>query len=262
MSRFESDGPEGLQDRRSQSCMDRGASLDEVIALQDRYRRDHSGWNVSHFFSWYRRDGGARSYSWVKKRLQAGGLVKRASKKGSHRKKRERKPLPGMMIHQDGSRYEWLPNQWLDLIVTMDDATNEHYSMFLVPEEGTGSSFRAMRELILQQGLPCSFYGDRGSHYWFTPVADGPVDKKALTQFGRALKQLGIEMIAAYSPQARGRSELAFGTHRTGWSRSWPHRGSRSWIALIGISQRATCPITTPSSSVQPVSQAAPLCLG
>jgi len=242
--------------------MDRGASLDEVIALQDRYRRDHSGWNVSHFFSWYRRDGGARSYSWVKKRLQAGGLVKRASKKGSHRKKRERKPLPGMMIHQDGSRYEWLPNQWLDLIVTMDDATNEHYSMFLVPEEGTGSSFRAMRELILQQGLPCSFYGDRGSHYWFTPVADGPVDKKALTQFGRALKQLGIEMIAAYSPQARGRSELAFGTHRTGWSRSWPHRGSRSWIALIGISQRATCPITTPSSSVQPVSQAAPLCLG
>jgi len=214
VSRFESDEEEGLLDRRGQSCMVRGAGLNEVHALQERYRKDYSGWNVSHFYSWYQREGGERSYSWVKKQLQAGGLVVRGKKKGAHRRKRDRKPLPGMMIHQDGSRHEWLPGQWHDLIVTMDDATNEHYSMFLVAEEGTASSFRGMSELIRAHGLPCSFYSDRGSHYWFTPTADGLVDKNALTQFGRAMRKLGIEMIAAYSPQARGRSERVFRTHQ------------------------------------------------
>jgi len=214
VARFESEGEPGLLDKRTLSCLARGAGLDEIFALQDQYRRDYPDWNVSHFYSWYRRDGGTRSYSWVKKHLQAGDLVDRACRKGIHRKKRDRKPVAGMMIHQDGSRHEWLPGQWLDLIVTMDDATSEHYSMFLVAEEGTASSFRGMRDVILAHGLPCSFYSDRGSHYWTSPLADAPVDKKALTQFGRAMKTLGIEMIPAYSPQARGRSERAFKTHQ------------------------------------------------
>jgi len=214
LSRYKSDGAEGLLDRRLQAGTNRGAPLDEVLALQDQYRSQFEGWNVRHFHSWYQREGGERSYSWVKKQLQAGGLVERVKKKGAHRKKRDRKPLPGMMIHQDGSRHEWLPGQWFDLIVTMDDATNEHYSMFLVPEEGTASSFRGMSEVIRAHGLPCSFYSDRGSHYWHTPTADGPVDKKTPTQFGRAMRHLGIEMIAAYSPQARGRSERVFRTHQ------------------------------------------------
>jgi hypothetical protein len=119
-----------------------------------------------------------------------------------------------MMLHQDGSQHEWVPGKKWDLIVTMDDATSEHYSMFFVPEEGTASSFRGVRDVILQKGLFSSLYSDRGSHYWFTPKEGGKVSKTQLTQFGRAMSQLGIQMIAAYSPEARGRSERAFQTHQ------------------------------------------------
>jgi len=117
-----------------------------------------------------------------------------------------------MMLHQDGSSHEWVPDQWWDLIVTMDDANSRVYSAFFVSEEGTMSSFRALTEVINAHGLFCSLYADRGSHYWHTPEAGGKVDKENLTQVGRALQQLGIELIPAYSPQARGRSERMFGT--------------------------------------------------
>jgi hypothetical protein len=119
-----------------------------------------------------------------------------------------------MMLHQDGSRHEWVPGKKWDLIVTMDDATNEHYSMFFVEEEGTVSSFQGIRDVILQRGRFSSLYTDRGSHYWFTPKEGGKVSKTQLTQFGRAMKHLGIQMIAAYSPEAQGRSERAFLTHQ------------------------------------------------
>ena len=214
LSRYEADGLEGLIDRRLAHASNRLAPVDEVMALTEQYRSRHSGWNVKHFHSWYQRAGGTRSYTWVKKRLQDAELVPKAAKRGAHRKRRERRPLPGMMIHQDGSTHEWVPGALWDLIVTMDDATSEHYSMFFVEEEGTASSFRGVREVIMAYGLFSSFYSDRGSHYWHTPEAGGKVDKQNLTQFGRALRQLGIEMIAAYSPEARGRSERAFGTHQ------------------------------------------------
>lgn len=168
-ARFEADGLEGLIDRRLEQMSNRRAPVDEVVALTDRYRTRHRGWNVRHFHDWYRRDGGKRSYSWVKKHLQAAGLVEKSKQKGTHRKKRERMPLPGMMIHQDGSRHEWVTGQMWDLIVTMDDATNEHYDMRFVEEEGTASSFLGLREVVRTQGLPCTFYSDRGSHYWTTP---------------------------------------------------------------------------------------------
>ena len=122
-------------------------------------------------------------------------------------------PLAGMMIHQDGGTHEWVLGQKWDLIVTMDDATSEQYSMFFVEEEGTASSFQGVQEVIETRGLFASFYSDRGSHYWYTPNAGGRVDKNHLTQFGQAMKWLGIEMIAAYSPEARGRSERMFRTH-------------------------------------------------
>jgi hypothetical protein len=212
--RFEAEGLDGLIDRRLEQISNRRAPVDEVLALTDRYRNRHRGWNVKHFHSWYKREGGARSYTWVKLRLQEAKLVPKAAKRGAHRKRRERSALPGMMIHQDGSRHEWVAGQQWDLIVTMDDATSEHYSMFFVEEEGTASSFRGVRDVIEAHGLFSSFYSDRGSHYWNTPEADGKVDRENPTQFGRALRQLGIEMIAAYSPEARGRSERAFGTHQ------------------------------------------------
>ena len=212
--RYETEGLEGLIDRRLEQASRRRAPVDEVIALTEQYRTRHSGWNIKHFHGWYQRAGGSRSYTWVKKRLQEAALVPKAKKRGAHRKRRERSALPGMMIHQDGSTHEWVVGQKWDLIVTMDDATNEHYSMFFVDEEGTASSFRGVHDVIASRGLFSSFYSDRGSHYWHTPEAGGKVDKNNPTQFGHAMKRLGIEMIAAYSPEARGRSERAFGTHQ------------------------------------------------
>ncbi len=214
IDRYHDNGMDGLIDKRLTQASARKAPVDEVMALVDRYRSNHHGWKVRHFYSWYKREGGTRSYTWVKNELQKAKVVKKGKKRGAHRKKRERSPLPGMMIHQDGSTHEWVPGKKWDLIVTMDDATSEHYSMFFVEEEGTASSFAGVKEVVLRHGLFCSFYSDRGSHYWHTPEAGGKVDKKNLTQFGRAMHQLGIEMIPAYSPEARGRSERAFGTHQ------------------------------------------------
>lgn len=214
IDRYQEDGLEGLSDRRLGRASFRRVPVDEAMAMVERYRDRYQGWKVKHYYSWYQREGGSRSYTWVNKTLQERGLVSKAPKRGIHRKRRDRSPFPGMMLHQDGSRHEWVPGKQWDLIVTMDDATNEHYSMFFVEEEGTASSFQGIREVILSRGLFSSLYTDRGSHYWFTPKEGGKVSKTQLTQFGRAMKQLGIQMIAAYSPEARGRSERAFQTHQ------------------------------------------------
>jgi transposase len=214
VNRYEEMGVEGLSDKRLTQASYRRAPVDEVMGVADLYKNRYRGWNVKHFYSWYRRDGGKRSYMWVKNTLQARGLVLKSAKRGVHRKRRERAHLSGMMLHQDGSRHEWVPGKKWDLIVTMDDATNEHYSMFFVDEEGTASSFQGVRDVIFQRGLFSSLYTDRGSHYWFTPKEGGKVSKTQLTQFGRAMKHLGIQMTPAYSPEARGRSERAFGTHQ------------------------------------------------
>lgn len=214
IDRYEESGLEGLLDKRLTQASFRLAPVDEVMAVSDRYASRHRGWNVKHFYRWYQRDGGNRSYTWVKNTLQSRGLVSKTAKRGTHRKRRDRSPLPGMMLHQDGSNHEWVVGKKWDLIVTMDDATNEHYSMFFVDEEGTASSFQGVRDVIVKRGLFSSLYTDRGSHYWYTPKEGGKVSKTQLTQFGRAMKHLGIQMIAAYSPEARGRSERAFLTHQ------------------------------------------------
>ena len=214
VERYEEGGLEGLRDRRMDMASGRRAPVDEVMEITDKYRLRHQGWAVLHFHAWYRREGGRRSYTWVKDRLQEAGLVKKSPGRGKHRKRRARAPWPGMMLHQDGSTHKWVAGKYWDLIVTMDDATNEHYSMFFVEEEGVRSSFAGVREVIESRGLFSSLYTDRGSHYWSTPEVGGKVDRKRLTQFGRAMKQLGIEMIAAYSPEARGRSERMFSTHQ------------------------------------------------
>jgi hypothetical protein len=231
-----------------------------VLALTERYRSRHLGWNVKHFYAWYRRDGGGRNYSWVKNRLQRAGVVGKVAGRGKHCKRRERSPLPGMMLHQDGSTHEWVAGQRWDLIVTMDDATNEHYSMFFVPEEGTASSLRGMREVILGHGLFSSLYTDRGSHYWNTPEAGGKVDKTNLTQFGRAMKQLGIEMIPAYSPEAAASGRLA--PIRGGCPRNSRPRASPCFRRPTGIWRRCIAPPSTPSSGTLRWKKAAPSCRG
>ena len=210
IDRYHEEGLDGLIDKRLHQVSHRKAPTDEVLALEALYKEQSEGWNAKHFYD--KKYTGSRSYTWVKKTLQKSNLLTKGKRKGAHRKKRERAPLPGMLIHQDGSTHQWVPGESWDLIVTMDDATNEVYSAFFVEEEGTWSSLRGVRETIEKQGLFCSFYSDRGSHYWHTPEAGGKVDKANPTQFGRALDELGIERIAAYSPQARGRSERLFRT--------------------------------------------------
>jgi transposase len=212
--RYEEEGLEGLVDRRLGKPSSKRVPAAERERMLELYREVYRGWNVKHFYEHLRRDHAfSWGYTWVKTQLHTAGLVERAKRRGAHRRKRERKPFEGMMLHQDGSRAGWLADlPMLDLIVTMDDATSTVYSAFLVEEEGTASSFRGLLETFTAHGLPSSLYTDRGSHYFYTPQADGPVDKQHLTQVGRALKRLGIEHIPAYSPEARGRSERMFGT--------------------------------------------------
>ena len=212
--RYEEDGLEGLLDRRLGKPSPKRVPARELRLMLELYRDCYRGWNVKHFHEHLVRDHDCRwGYTWVKTQLHTAGLVERAKRRGAHRRKRERKPCEGMMLHQDGSRAAWLDGQpTLDLIVTMDDATSTIYSAFLVEEEGTASTLQALLEVFTAQGLPASLYTDRGSHYFYTPKADGAVDKERLTQVGRALKQLGIEHIPAYSPEARGRRERMFGT--------------------------------------------------
>ena len=212
--RYDEDGEAGLLDRRLGKASGKRVPLDREAEVEALYRTRYSGFTAKHFHELLVRDHKfAWGYTWTKTFLQSKGLLVKAKKRGAHRRKRPRRPLPGMMLHQDGSRHEWLGGQpALDLIVTMDDATSAIYSAFLVEEEGTASTFRALNEVFGKHGLPLSFYTDRGSHYFYTPEAGGRVDRANLTQVGRALDHLGVEHIAAYSPQARGRSERVFQT--------------------------------------------------
>src|SRR5450631_3799832 len=212
--RFEEEGEAGLMDRRLGKPSGKQVPVDEAIQVEELYRIRFSGFTAKHFHEHLVRDYGFRwGYTWTKTFLHSRGLLEKAKRRGAHRRKRPRRPIPGMMLHQDGSRHVWIGGlEAMDLIVTLDDATSAIYSGFLVPEEGTDSSFRALREVFEMKGLPCSLYTDRGSHYFHTPAAGGKVAKDQPTQVGRALAHLGVEHIAAYSPQARGRSERAFHT--------------------------------------------------
>jgi transposase len=212
--RYEEEGLSGLWDRRLGRASARRVAVDRIAWLLEEYRTRHVGWTVKHFHEHLQaRHGFPLSYSWTKARLQDSGLVARAKRRGSHRRRRPRKPCVGMMLHQDGSRHAWLSGEApLDLIVTLDDATSTIYSAFLVEEENTASTFAALLEVFAAKGLPASLYTDRASHYFFTPAAGGKVDATRLTQVGRALMRLGVEHIPAYSPEARGRSERMFGT--------------------------------------------------
>jgi transposase len=213
--RHEEEGPAGLADRRLGKPSPHRAPAREVARMLDLYLAHYEGFTVKHFHEQLvKRHGYKLGYTVTKLHLHRAGLVKPAVKRSAHRKKRPRRPMVGMMLHQDGSRHVWVPalGRELDLIVTLDDATSAIYSAFLVEEEGTASTFQGLREVVERHGLFCSLYTDRGSHYFVTPKAGEKVSKTQLTQVGRALAQLGIEHIAAYSPQARGRSERVFRT--------------------------------------------------
>jgi hypothetical protein len=178
------------------------------------YRETYFDLNIRHFHEKLGEEHGIKlSYTWVQKALQGAGLVARGRKRRKHRRRRERRPMPGMLLHIDGSKHQWFGDErWYDLIVILDDATSEIYYAQLVAEESTRTVMEGLRTVIDNKGLFCALYSDRGSHFFVTPKAGEKVDKHRLTQVGRALKELGVQMIPAYSPQARGRSERSFGT--------------------------------------------------
>lgn len=215
MVRYEEEGEEGLRDRRLGRPSARRAPAAELSRMQILYQERYRDFTVKHFHEQLqKRHNYTLGYTVTRLALQGAGLVAKAKRRGTHRQKRERRPLPGMLLFQDGSTHRWIGglDRDLDLIVTLDDATGAIYSAFLVEEEGTMSSFLGLAETIAERGLFRAFYTDRGSHYFYTPKAGGKVDKSKLTQVGRALAQLGITHIPSYSPEARGRMERVFGT--------------------------------------------------
>jgi transposase len=212
--RMEEGGYAGLADRRKGKPSAQRiplATVEEVLRL---YREEYFDLNIRHFHEKLEDKHKIQlSYTWVQKALQGAGLVAKRHKRGPHRRRRPRRPLPGMLLHIDGSKHQWLNDErWHDLIVILDDATSEIYYAQLVEEESTRTVMAGLRDVIENKGLFCVLYSDRGSHFFVTMREGEKVDKKRPTQVGRALKELGVQMIAAYSPQARGRSERSFGT--------------------------------------------------
>src|SRR5579872_2364092 len=234
--RLEAEGYSGLVDRRKGKASDKRVPLavaEEVLRL---YQETYFDLNIRHFHEKLREQHGIElSYTWVQKALQGAGLVARGKRRGKHRRRRERRPMAGMMLHIDGSKHRWFGDErWYDLIVILDDATSEIYYAQLVDEESTRTVMAGLREVIEAQGLFCALYSDRGSHFFVTPKAGEKVDKHRLTQVGRALKELGVQMIPAYSPQARGRSERSFGT----WQSRLPQELRLAGIATVEQANR------------------------
>ncbi len=212
--RYQEHGYDGLYDyRRKQPSPKRIATetLEKVLHL---YREQYFDFNVRHFHEKLAEAHNIRlSYTWVKLALQGAGLVPKRRKRAKHRRRRQRRPLPGMLLHMDGSEHAWFQDgRYYDLLVILDDANSEIYYAQLVDEEGTRTVMVALREVIEKHGIFCALYSDRGSHFFVTPKAGEKVDADRVTQVGRALRELGVKMIPAYSPQARGRMERSYGT--------------------------------------------------
>lgn len=238
--RFEDDGYSGLFDRRRQPSPKR-VPLATVTRVLQLYRDEYADFNVQHFHETLREAHGIDlSYSWVKKALQTAGLVPLSKRRGAHRRRRERQPLPGMLLHIDASRHEWIPGPMQDLVSVTDDATNELYYAQLVPEESTLTVMAALRTVVATHGVFCALYTDRASHFIHTPPAG---QSRQQTQVERALQQLGIELIAAHSPQARGRKERFYGTVQGRWPQELRVRGittvaaANTWLVEEGIAR-------------------------
>src|ERR1700740_3151793 len=212
--RYEDVGYDGLFDHRLGKPSSKRVPLATVEEILRLYQEQYADFNVRHFHEKLREKHHIRlSYTWVKCALQTAGLVKKSRKRGVHRRRRARRPLPGMLLHLDGSSHAWFQDdRRYDLLVLLDDATSEIYYAQLVEEESTATVMAALREVIERKGAFCALYSDRASHFFYIPKTGQPVDRTRPTQVGRALQELGIQMIPAYSPQARGRGERNFGT--------------------------------------------------
>lgn len=214
-NRLEKGGYDGLMDRRTKRPSPKRvpqATAEKVLQL---YREQYFDFNVKHFSEKLAEEHGIElSYTWIKNALQAAGLVATKRKRGAHHRRRPRRPLPGMMLHIDGSTHAWLGSNHepFDLVTLMDDATSEIYYGQFVEQESTETIMAGLRAVVESHGVFCTLYSDRASHFVYTPKGATRPDRTIRTQVGRALEQLGIELIPAGSPQARGRCERAYGT--------------------------------------------------
>lgn len=216
--RYEKWGYDGLFDRRRQRPSPKRVPLGVVEEVLRLYRERYFDLNVLHFHEKLRVEHGIElSYSWVKAALQNAGLVSKKGRRSPHRKARPRRPLPGMLLHADASTHAWIPG-WegkLDLIVILDDATSEVYYARFVLQESTQSMMVALKAVIEERGVFCALYTDRASHFVTTRTGQSPHRVQQVsqpTQIERALGQLGIDLIWAHSPQARGRLERLWET--------------------------------------------------
>lgn len=229
--RYQRWGYDGLWDRRRSRPSPRRVPLAQAEQVLELYREKYFDFNVRHFHEKLcEKHGIGLSYTWVKLALQGAGLVRKVRRSQVHRRRRPRRPLPGMLLHLDGSSHAWFQDdRHYDLLVVLDDASSEIYYAQLVEQESTRTVLQALRAVVEQQGVFCALYSDRASHFFETPKAGGKIDPQRVTQVGRALRELGIGMIPAYSPQARGRSERSFGT----WQGRLPQE-----LRLRGIGQQ------------------------
>lgn len=209
--RYEAHGYRGLLDKRLHRPSIHRVPAGQVEQVLRLYRERYAGFNVRHFHQIAQREHGVTlSYSFVKQALQTAGLVKTHRARGRHRRRREPRACFGEMLHLDGSPHAWLalvPEWRTTLITVVDDATTALLYAQLWAQETTQAVMSALAHVLRTEGLPMALYTDRAGWAFYTPKAGGPVEKGRLTQVGRALRQLGIEHIPAYSPQARGRSE-------------------------------------------------------
>ena len=261
--RYQEFGYDGLFDRRRGRPSPKRVAVETVERMLGLYRDRYFDLNVQHFCEKLREEHSiSLSYTWVKTALQGAGLVRKGRRRGAHRRRRLRRPLPGMLVHLDGSRHRWFQDdRWYDLLVVLDDATTEVYYAQLVEEESTRTVLAALRETVQRQGIFCALYSDRASHFFATPQAGGKIDPQRLTQVGRALQELGIQMIPAYSPQAADvRNEIS-ALGRGGFRRNCACAGSPRWKTPTSFYATNTSPSSTGVSGSSRLSRAAPSCL-
>jgi len=189
--RYKEHGYGGLYDYRKGQPSPKRIPVEKLEQVLQLYREQYHDFNVRHFHEKLVEDHGIElSYTWVKLALQGAGLVKKRTRRGTHRQRRPRRALPGMLLHIDASKHAWFQDgRHYDLITILDDATSEIYYAQLVEEEGTWTLLPALREVVETRGVFCALYSDRASHFFVTPKAGGKVDPTRPTQLGGALKE-------------------------------------------------------------------------
>ena len=260
--RYREEGAPGLGDRRIGKPSPRRAPESELARARALYAEMYGGFTAKHFHEHLQARHGYRlGYTVTRLALQAAGLVRRAPRRGAHRRKRPRRPLPGMLLHQDAARHAWLAGRPpLDLVVTLDDATNAVYSGILVAEEGTASSLRALAEVVADRGMFCALYTDRGSHYFHTrrPAAASTGSTRPRSA-GRWRSSA-----SSTSPPIRRRRAVARSGRsapwRTGCPRSWRWPGSPGSTRPTPGCASTICPRTTPASRWRPSRTVPPSC--